>query len=81
MLFSKTNEIYKKGFKMERLTKIEIGGNYTCIENSSSVEVLEFKDFDLVDDSYQSNIKTVVYVDEDDNMQSMELNTFSKKHG
>lgn len=65
---------------MSKLETIEIGGNYTYIEDSTSVEVLEFKDFELTDDSYQRDIKTVVYIDEDSNMQSMQIDTFAKKH-
>ena len=64
----------------EKLEKIEIGGNYTCIEDSSGVEVLEFKDFELKNDSYQERISTVIYIDENDNVQSMQIDTFSKKH-
>jgi hypothetical protein len=62
------------------LEKIQIGGNYTCIENCVSVEVLEFKTIELKDDSYANEIEVVIYIDDDSNMQCMEINTFSNKH-
>ena len=65
---------------IEPLENIESGGNYTCVNNNRSVEVLQFKDFKLDNDSYQDEIKTVIYIDEDSNIQSMEIDTFASKH-
>ena len=62
----------------KKLELIKIGGCYTNVETSESVEVLEFKDFDLKDDSYARNIKTVVYIDDNSDMQSMEIHSFAK---
>ena len=65
---------------IEPLKAIELGGSYTCVNDNRSVEVLQFKDFKLDDDSYQDEIQTVIYIDEDSNIQSMEIGTFVSKH-
>ena len=62
---------------MSKLEAIKIGGCYTATMGCMSVEVLEFQTITLKDDSYQNELETVIYVDEDSNLQSMQIDTFA----
>jgi len=60
------------------LEKISTGSVYENIDDGESVEVLEFKDFDLENDCYAKDIQTVIYIDELSKLQSMQIDTFAK---